>query len=214
MILRHGGIDYRKTISDAAPLFSAAFETGCTCMDFLLPFNPVVTDLNSPPSIAFFGFNAYCNEDYFPEAKKQRNFAEWCQGSYNRKLFNVMKLWQAGLNSQHQGAIYYTNFVKLVLRESLFTQAESVENRLSQYSDCAQLFEKLAISEVRQLKAKGCNVFICFGWAVYNWMFSVARATGIDLIREYHFSRYSRMNTKTLIRGVVAEQVGLADLQD
>ncbi len=203
MILQHSGIDYRKTISDAASLFSAAFETGYPSTDFLLPFNPVVTDLKSPPSIAFFGFNAHCDEPDFPEAKQQRNFAEWCQGSYNQKLFTVMKLWRTGLNSRHQGAIYYTNFVKLVLRKSLFTEALTVEERLRQHLNCAQLFTNLAISEVRQLKANGCNIFICFGWAVYDWMLSVACATGVDLIREYHFSRYSRMNTETLIRRVV-----------
>ena len=205
MALQHSGIDYSEEIADSAYLFGDAFETRYPCMDFLLPFNPVVTDLEGPLSIAFFGFNAYCHEEYFSEARGQQNFAEWCQNSYNPKLCNVMELWQAGLNLQHRGAVYYTNFVKLVLRESCFKKALTVEKRLRQYPDCARLFTKLAISEVEQLRAGGCDIFICFGRAVYNWMCPVACETGIKLIREHHFSRYSRENTETLIRECVQE---------
>ena len=197
----HSDIDYGPQIFASAHLFDVAFETrstGSTNTDFLLPFNPVVTDLDRPPSVAFFGFNAHCAEEDFPAAKQEPNFAVWCQ-CYYTKLFNVMKLWRSGLGPQYRGPFYYTNFVKLVLRERLFMAAGQVENRLSRHPDCARLFETLAISEVEQLKAKGCKLFICFGWAVYNQMWPVARATGINLIRERHFSRYTRKHTGGLL---------------
>ena len=201
----HSDIDYGPQISPSAHLFEIAFETKCTEnteTDFLLPFNPVVTDRNAPPSVAFIGLNAYCAEQDFPDAKKEPNFAAWCQDSYNPKLFNVMEIWRSLLGPQQQGPFYYTNFVKLVLREDLFKNAKAVEERLYQYPDCGRLFETLAISEVEQLKANGCNLFICFGWAVYNRMCPVAHTAGVNLMRERHFAWYTREHTKKLIEGL------------
>ncbi len=167
MRFRASGIDYGPQIYASAYLFDVAFETSAGTQ-FLLPFNPVVSDLHRPPSVAFFGLNAYCAEPDFAAAKKEPNFAAWCQESYNQKLFSVMDQWKSGLGPQHQGPFYFTNFVKLVLKEGLFMTAKAVEDRLSRHPDCARLFEKLAIDEVEQLKASGCDMFICFGWAVYN----------------------------------------------
>ena len=201
----HSDIDYGPQISASAHLFDGPFKTGRTEIadtNFLLPFNPVVTELHRPPSAAFFGFNAYCAERDFPTAKKEPNFAVWCQGYYTR-LFNVMEIWKSGLGPQHQGPFYYTNFVKLVLRQSLFMKAKCVDDKLSRHPDCARLFEESAICEVEQLKAGGCKIFICFGGAVYNRMWPVAHATGVKLIKERHFSRYDGEHTKCLVSQVV-----------
>ena len=201
----HSDIDYGPQITASAHLFDFGFETRSTAStntNFLLPFNPVVTDTRRPPSVAFFGFNAHCAEQDFPAAKKEPNFAEWCQDSYNPKLFNVMRMWRAGLDPQRQGPFYFTNFVKLVLREDLFMNAGIVESRLTRHPDCARLFETLAVCELQQLKAGGCSIFICFGNAVYNRMCPVAHTTGVKLIHERHFSWYSRKHTEYLISQV------------
>ena len=78
----HGDIDYGPQILASAHLSDVAFETrstGSTNTGFLVPFNPVVTDLDRPPSVASFGFKAYCAEEDFPAAKQEPNFAVWCQ---------------------------------------------------------------------------------------------------------------------------------------
>lgn len=202
----HSNLDYGREISDSAHVFDGPFQTQSTeDPNFLLPFNPAVTDSHGAPSVAFFGFNAYCAERCYPAAKKEPNFAVWCQERYNTKLFNVMEMWKSGLCSEYQGPFYFTNFIKLVLRESLFMGERHVKKQLSLHCDCVRLFEKLAIGEIEQLKAGGCKIFICFGSAVYDGMCPVAEKTGVKLIHDYHFSRYRRKNTERLISEVGCE---------
>ena len=194
----HTGLSYRDKIASSVSILREPFKISNS--KFLLPFNPVVTDAHIKPSIAFFGYNAYCNDSDFSQAQDQQNFAEWCQGSYNSKLFSVLSLWKNALElPSERRAIYYTNFIKLVLREKYFTKAKAVDSVLAKYTESQNLFTEMAVTEVEHLKSLGCKTFICFGWAVYWLMQPVASKTGIHLIREYHFSRYSRNNTEKLL---------------
>ena len=79
----HSDIDYGPQISASAHLFDGPFKTGRTEIadtNFLLPFNPVVTELHRPPSAAFFGFNAYCAERDFPHREKRAEFRSVVSG--------------------------------------------------------------------------------------------------------------------------------------
>ena len=200
----HFGIDDKDQIARSATILRGPFKVSNS--EYLLPFNPVVTEINRQPSIAFFGYNAYCKDSGFSEAQQQQNFAEWCQDNYNTKLFSVLCLWQTALEQQSKRvAIYYTNFIKLVLREGYFARAQNVENVLAKSPESRKVFIEMAVSEVEHLKSVGCQTFICFGWAVYRLMQPVASATGIQLIREYHFSRHSRSYTERLLSEYAVE---------
>lgn len=194
--------DYKSEIKGSYDLLRGPFSV--LSSDFLLPCNPVSTCATQPARIAFFGLNAYCDDSStdFADAQLQRNFIEWCQGSYNPKLFTVMGLWTDGLPSRYMsgGSLYYTNFVKLVLRQSLFKYAVDVERALKASPSCIEYFESLARKELIQLKGGGCETFVCFGTVVFRLMMRVAADTNTQLIHERHFSRYIGNNSDRLIR--------------
>lgn len=204
MRLEHAGIDYRGEIDQSCNLLQRPF--GIDSQKFLLPFNPVTSCSTQPVRIAFFGFNAYCKDGDYAVAQMQRNFAEWCQSSYT-KLINVMGLWREGLASSYMlgGSIYYTNFIKLVLKEDQFKAAVDAERGLKGSPECEKFFEKIVREELVRLKSEGCKVFVCFGWAVFSRMKRIAAEENIQLIREYHFSRYSCRNTERLISEYAAK---------
>ena len=204
MRLEHAGIDYKQEIDKSCDLLQGPFRVDSP--KFLLPFNPVSSCSTQPVRIAFFGFNAYCKDGDYAVAQEERNFAEWCQGSYNRKLFTVMGLWseRLGFSYKSGGSIYYTNFIKLVLREDKFKKAVDVERVLKGSPACESLFKKIVREELVRLKSQGCKVFVCFGWTVFSYMEGIAAEENIQLIREHHFSRYSCRNTERLISEYVA----------
>jgi hypothetical protein len=195
----HAGIENFTEILEAHEQLKSPFKI--SSRDFLLPFNPVVSSSAQLVRIAFFGLNAYCDDGDFAENQKQRNFAEECQDHYNPKLFNVMNLWREGICSalKLDGAIYYTNFIKVVLRESCFKKASDVDLALKHYPACTKLFEDMARKELIRLKQDGCVKFVCFGDSVFWRMQQVAKELDIQLVHERHFSRYSIKHTERLI---------------
>lgn len=174
MRLEHAGIDYKHEIDKSCDLLQGPFRIDSP--KFLLPFNPVTSCSIQPVRIAFFGFNAYCKDGDYAVAQEERNFAEWCQERYNRKLFTVMGLWseRLGFSYKSGGSIYYTNFIKLVLREGQFKKAVDVERALKGSLECEKLFEKIVREELVRLKSEGCKVFVCFGWTVFSHMERIA----------------------------------------
>ncbi|MCX6135893.1 MAG: hypothetical protein NTV54_00130 [Ignavibacteriales bacterium] len=200
MELVHAGIDYRRQMDESYDLLRQPF--GLPSRSFLLPFNPATSCTAQPVRIAFFGYNAYCNDTDYSKAQQKENFIVWCQEHYNRKLFRVMSLWQEGLSPKYTsgGSIYYTNFIKLVLRERLFKKAPEVETVLNNNRECAAFFENIADAELRRLKQEGCKVFIIFGLAAYRGMQQIAEKADVRLIHERHFSYYSIKNTERLIK--------------
>ncbi|EDN67013.1 hypothetical protein BGP_2331 [Beggiatoa sp. PS] len=158
--------------------------------DYLLPSNPVITKAGHPVRIAFFGLNAHSKDKDFKEALEQPNFTEWCQEGYRKKgkLFDVLQLWHDGLPKTYftdDSAIYYSNFVKIVLRETYFKKGKDVKNALCNgesvkkalcNSETLKLFKRLAEEEVTELSNNGCRLFICFGNIVYDFMRDIIRS--------------------------------------
>jgi len=195
--------------------------------DYLLPSNPVITKAGHPVRIAFFGLNAHSKDKDFKDFKEQPNFTEWCQDKYNSKLFTVLQLWRDGLPKTYftdKSAIYFSNFVKIVLRETYFKESEEVKKALCNgesvkkalcNSETLKLFKRLAEEEVTELSNNGCRLFICFGNIVYDFMRDIIRSgsengwlqseelesesesesENVLKIQERHFSRYIEKNT-------------------
>lgn len=199
MRLEHAGTDYRRELEVRQELHA---PFGIDLPKFNLPFNPVTSCSVQPARIAFWGLNAYCRDEDYDVAQKYKNFAEQFQSEYNSKLFSVMRFWQEGLASNYMagGSVYYSNFIKLVLRKTRFKKAVDAEHALRGCPKCLALFEEIALAELISLRDKGCKVFVCFGWAVFALMESIASEAKVRLVREYHFSRYSRRHTECLIQ--------------
>lgn len=198
MRLEHAGFDYRHVL-EKQPELQTPF--GIDLPKYMLPFNQVTSCATKPARIAFWGLNAYCKDEDYDEAQRQTNFAVWCQGAY-RKLCNLMELWQEGLGSNYLagGSIYYSNYIKLVLRENRFKKAVDATKALGDCPKCADLFREIALAELRSLRDTGCVVFVSFGLAVSGLMKPIANEANVNLVCEYHFSRYSRRNTEGLIK--------------
>lgn len=154
-----------------------------------------------------FGLNAYCSDEHYPEAQKQANFAAWCQERYNKKIFNVLKLWENGLSAHlnipsDNLSLYYSNFVKLVLSDEKFFDATSIRKFFIGQPKCLSLFKCLICKELSKLRTDGCEIFVCFGHDAFNYIKPIADSLGIEVIRERHFSRYGKNNTKQLINNL------------
>jgi len=206
MHLTHYGKDYRQDIASLPDAELQEFKI--TSDDYLLPFNPAITKVGYPVRIAFFGLNAYSHDD-FEGALQQRNFIESYQDKYNSNLFTVLQLWRDGLPSTYftdDSAIYYSNFVKIVLREDYFKGGEEVKKVLSTCDESLTLFKKLAKQEVTELSNNGCRLFICFGNVVYDFMTDISdsESENVRWIKERHYSRYTRENTEGSIQEAIS----------
>lgn len=197
----HAGRDYREALVDRAACLRRAFRLGDS--QPIIPFNPVVTDVRAPVKAAYFGLSAYCRDADVVEALRQRNFAEWCQGSYNTKIFSVLGIWKRAITRDSiPSAIYYTNFVKLVLPESNYFRATDVRTALRRNPDALEALTELAVEEIAWLQDNGCDYFVAFGWDAFNYLSTAAEVSRIQLIRERHFSRYSLAHTESLLREI------------
>ena len=196
----HYGEDYSNAISKipARELEILRVEDD----NHLLPCNPVCSDPEKPVRMAFFGINAYCNDKDFPEAIKQQNFIEWCQENYRANLKNVINLWVNGLPAEYtnQGAVYYSNLTKLVLREAYFKEASDLNRAFEETPHTKALFKSLFVQEVLALKKGGCQVFVCFGSDTYDIASQSLELEGVTFIKERHFSRYIANTTNGLIQ--------------
>ena len=163
---------------------------------FLLPSNPVVYPDHNNIRIAFLGLNAYANDKDFLNASEYRNFTEWCQENYNGRFKTVMNLYNSNIDQKYfdDGAIYFSNFVKVVLREKYFKTAAQVEKVLANCQNSKKLFESVIKTEIHKLTNIGCKVFICFGDIVYEYISKIFIKPEFILIKSYHFSRYTKRN--------------------
>jgi hypothetical protein len=224
MYLTHYGKDYGPDIAGLPDAELQALQI-TSRKHYLLPSNPVITKAEHPVRIAFFGINAYSKDSDF-EKVQQQNFTEWCQDNYKSKteLFTVLQLWHDGLPNTYftdDSAIYFSNFVKIVLREKFqdesgheksFVKGETVKKTLKKNCDeSLTLFKELAKQEVTELSNNGCRLFICFGNIVYDFMRKIIRDSGnIILIKEIHFSYWRISNedrekhTKKLIQSTIS----------
>jgi hypothetical protein len=159
-----------------------------------------------PVRIAFFGLNAH-SHDNFEGALRARNWIESFQDEYKKKgskLPNVLQLWHDGLPKTYftdDSAIYYSNFVKIVLREKFqddsgheksFVPGATIKRTLEKKCDkTLTLFKQLAKEEVTELSNNGCHLFICFGKVVDDFMRIIREDSASENIwwrKEEHFS--------------------------
>ena len=226
----HYGEDYKPDIKGLPDAGLKALHI--TSDDYLAPFNPAIyskyygpeieklsdAELKAryigpkaehPVRIAFFGLKAD-SHDNFEGARQTRNFIESYQKYYNSKLFTVLQLWRDGLPKTYftdDSTIYFSNFVKIVLREDFFKESkesEEVKKALTP-SNCDEtlaLFKQLAKQEVTELNNNGCCLFVCFGDVVYDFMRDIIKEShlysdskNIGWIRERGYSRYIEKNT-------------------
>jgi hypothetical protein len=203
MGLVHAGEYYKDRVEASRELLSSSFKIPSEWP--LIPFNPATSVLGKPTRIAFFGLNAYTQDCHYTLAAEQENFIVWIQEEYNRKLFNVMEIWRSGLEQSSSrymcdGSIYFSNFVKLVLRKDQFQEARAVAEALKKSAACKQFFESLALEEFERLKKEGCEVFVCFGNDVFALLEQTAKSSNIELVHERHFSRYGISRSKQLVQ--------------
>lgn len=205
MQLIHFGIDYRGQIASIPDHELRQLQISES--KFLLPANPVVTGIGAPIRVAFFGYNSACNELDFGDAQKERNVTEWCQANYNPKFKIVMGMWLEGLPYGYMGdgAGYYSNIVKLVLRERFYTRAAQVQTALRSLPETTKLFQMLLRQEVEQLIQQGCRVFVCFGSAAYNFAGTAIGSMNAVLVPERHFSWYRPAHTQCQIADASAK---------
>ncbi len=174
--------------------------------DQILRSPPVVTECGAPIKIAFFGLSAYCADSDYSEALLQPNFTEWCQSSYNPKLVRVMSLWKEGLRDYiNGGALYYSNFSKLVLREGFFKSGKDATKAVRSCGHARIIFKKIAGLELKELRESGCRVVVIFGNDAFSLMEPIlpaTSATNIKIVHEKHFSRYAGSHTRQLIDSV------------
>lgn len=130
-----------------------------------VPFNPVRTSPGSPLRIMFVGLNAAADDSDFAEAHQQRNFTEWCQDNYNTKFCRVIDKYRFGLHRDYlgDGSLYFTDFVKVVLRESSFGREHRIVSLLNTNRQLRQVFRRRLQPEVEGAASEGCRIWICFG---------------------------------------------------
>ena len=160
------GVNYSSIFSDVS--FKELELLHIDCEEKKIPFNPVVTAKTR--RIAFVGLNAYFGADYL-EAFHESNFTVWCQKRYNQKIFNVMDMYSMGASPSYMnnGGLYFTDFVKIVLPESHFTQEGAVKRLIASSPKLKTLFQSLLKKEIESLLSEQCRVFVCFGNAATTY---------------------------------------------
>lgn len=188
-----------------------------------IPFKPATTDEKLPIGAAFIALNAYVGNDYRSMFLKP-NFIVSASKEHDTfvKLFNLMGIYQSGVPELEQKALYYTNFVKVVLPDHSFKKAEDVVHVLNRHNDLRSLFQKSLRTEIEELIKHGCRIFVCLGNHVSYYfkqalhmepiveLFPLVRNvdgcvlhTRITLIlSERHFSWYWKENTNSLIESL------------
>ena len=163
-------------------------QLGITSIKYMVPFNPVVAPDSSRIRIAFFGINAYSNPEHYDEIGGYRNFLEEIQESYYTKLFKTIDLYRQGINQEYfdGGSVYFSNFIKIVLREDMFMKASDASKAMNKCPEALNLHKCAAKDEISALKKQGCRLFICLGHDAYNFISSSSPTT--PLIWDYHFS--------------------------
>ena len=174
-----------------------------------------VTTKNENASIAFFGLNAYCGQDY-EEASVQPNFVEWCQDRYNGKLQAVIELYMSNLPLS--GSAYFSNYFKVVLPQGKYKKAADLKPLMSDTSIIGAM-DSLLRTEVECRINSGCRIFVVMGNDAYRNFMRCIRLNQEQLIcseprivrgefngqsiiiaKNIHFSRYRKADTNSVIR--------------
>ena len=202
----HAGKNYKKDISKF-PLDE--LKTLKITDDYLLPCNPIVSSKDKDVKIAFFGLNAHCSEKDYKDAMVERNFIEWCQDNgYLNRLFGRIDFYTNKINKEYfdDGATYYSNIFKIVLRKKFTTNAKDAISLIGKCETINNKFVEMLVDEVNSLKKKGCKVFIVFGHEGYSIIpDEIKNDPEIIVKREYHFSRFTHDYSGTLVKEINKE---------
>ena len=180
----HYGKDYGELITQIPA--SELKRLGITDEKYMFPFNPAVKPNASNIKIAFFGINAYSG--HFDEKANYKNFLVAIQDNEYQNLFKVIEMYRTSINQAYigDGAVYFSNFVKIVLRQDKFMAAETVSRVMRKCPEAMKLHKRAVKSEIDILKKQGCKLFVAFGEHAYHFLKDSSPET--TFIWEYHFS--------------------------